>query len=78
MGQAGMTEYMMKRGFCARCGCDMGMMIDDDAPHPTCFECIDREMGRWVMLWRIVHYLAVGVVVAAMVAIVIQVLRSQL
>ena len=66
-----MSEYMMKRAFCARCDYDLGMMIGDDEPHPTCLDCIDREMGRWVILRQIAPYLATVAGIAGIVAILV-------
>jgi hypothetical protein len=60
-------EWMMKRAFCARCDLDMGMMIADWSPHPTCPDCIDRQMGHWVIARRAAPYLG-AVAIAAVVA----------
>jgi hypothetical protein len=70
-------EWMMKRAYCPRCDCDMGMMIADHAPHPTCVDCIDREMGRWMTAIHYLSLVAVVAVVAGIVSIVIQLVRSQ-
>lgn len=71
-----MTEYMMKRAFCARCDYDLGMMIEDSAPQPTCIDCIDREMGRWVRARQIAPYVGAIAGMASLVALsVMQLLR---
>jgi hypothetical protein len=51
-----MESFMMKRAFCARCNADMGMMIQDDAPHPTCFACLDRALGTEMISDSMIKY----------------------
>ena len=63
-----MNDHMMKRAFCARCSRDMGMMVADWSPHPTCPDCIDRQMGHWIAARRAAPYLG-AVAVAAVLAV---------
>jgi hypothetical protein len=51
-----MESWMMKRAFCERCGADMGMMIQDDAPHPTCFACLDRALSPESVTKGLIRY----------------------
>jgi hypothetical protein len=63
-----MESFMMKRAFCARCNADMGMMIQDDAPHPTCFACLDRALRPERAVRGIIRYFGSLILIAAGIA----------
>jgi hypothetical protein len=61
---------MMKRAFCARCGRDMALMIEETEHQPTCQRCLDNVLGEPADMGDALVYMGMLVIVVLAVAII--------